>query len=119
MNIKRGIFQGDSLSPLHFVIALKPLAAISRKVKTKYELGKRKGSINHLLFMDDLKLYGNDEKEIDSLVNIVRIFRRDIRMEFGLKKCGMIVMKRVVLADFDGMKMPNGEVMLKGKVINI
>ena len=56
-NIRRGIFQGDSLSPLLFVISLIPLSLILRKCNAQYTLGKDKPSINHLLFMDDLKLY--------------------------------------------------------------
>ena len=111
INIRRGIFQGDSLSPLLFVIALIPLTAILSKVQAKYQLGKGKGSINHLLFMDDLKLFGKDEREIESLVNTVRIFSDDIRMEFGLKKCGVILMKRGKLVEFDGIVLPNDTIM--------
>ena len=52
VKIKRGIFQGDSLSLL-FVIAMIPMTLILRKVKMSYSIGKNKDSINHLLFMDD------------------------------------------------------------------
>ena len=68
VNIRRGIFQGDSLSPILFVIALIPLSEILRKVKMGYSLGKDRGKFNHLLFMDDLKLYGRNVNEIDSLI---------------------------------------------------
>ena len=37
VEIKRGIFQGDSLSPLVFVLALIPLSSILRKAKVAYE----------------------------------------------------------------------------------
>ena len=57
VEIKRGIFQGDSLSPLVFVLALIPLSLILRKAKAAYEFSESKEEINHLLFMDDLKLY--------------------------------------------------------------
>ena len=50
-------------------------------------------TINLLLFMDDLKLVKN-EKEIDSLVQTVRIFSDDIGMKFGLEKCAAMTMKR-------------------------
>ena len=57
VEIKRGIFQGDSLFPLVFVLALIPLSLILRKAKAAYEFSESKEKINPLLFMDDLKLY--------------------------------------------------------------
>ena len=62
VKIKQGIFQGDSLSRLVFVLALIPLSLILRKVKAAYEFSESKEKINHLLFMDDLKLYSRCEK---------------------------------------------------------
>ena len=44
--------------------------------------------------MDDLKLFAKNEKEIDSLVQTVRIFSDDIGMKFGLEKCAAMTMKR-------------------------
>ena len=57
VEIKRIIFQVDSLSPLVFALALIPLSLIFRKAKTAYEFSESKEKINHLLFMDDLKFY--------------------------------------------------------------
>ena len=94
VKIRRGIFQGDSLSPLLFVIAMIPLSLILRDVKIAYDLGKGNGELNHLLFMDDLKLFAKNEKQLESLIHTVRIFSDDIRMEFGLAKCALLVMKR-------------------------
>ena len=48
------------------------LALVLRKMKVGYDLGNRKGLINHLLFMDDLKLYAKNEKQVYTLVNTVR-----------------------------------------------
>ena len=50
--------------------------------------------INHLLFMDDLKLYGSNEREAEKLTNTVRIFTKNIRMEFGVNKRVHVTMKR-------------------------
>ena len=108
VNIRRCIFQGDRLSPLLFVVCLIPLSVILRKTKGKYQLRKEDESINHLLFMDDLKLYGSDERQIDSLINTVRVFNDDIRMEFGLKKCGLVVMKRSKVVKYDGVDLADG-----------
>ena len=42
--------------------------------------------IDHLLFMDDLKTYSRNEKELDLLVQTINIFSKDIGMEFSLEK---------------------------------
>ena len=55
---------------------------------------KSKEKINHLLFMDDLRLYIRSEKGLDSLVQTVRVFNEDIGMEFGIEKCAMLVMRK-------------------------
>ena len=65
VEIKRGIFEGDSLSLLVFVLAFVPLSLILRKAKAAYEFSESKEKINHLLFMDDLKLYSRSEKGLD------------------------------------------------------
>ena len=42
VNIKRGIFQGDALSPLLFFVAMIPLTHVLRKIKSGYEFTKSK-----------------------------------------------------------------------------
>ena len=49
--------------------------------------------MNYLLFMDFLKLYGNSKKEAERLRNIVRIFSKNIAMEFAISKCAHVTMK--------------------------
>ena len=111
VNIQRGIFQGDTLSPLLFVIGLIPLSHILRKVNAGYQLGKGQyKKINHLLFMDDLKLYGNSGKETEKLTNTVRIFSKDIAMEFGISKCAHVTMKAGKLVSVSGMELSSREV---------
>ena len=67
--------------------------------------------INHFLHMDDLKLYRKNEKELDSLIQTVRVFNQDIRMEFGIDKCATIVLKRRNLVKSGGIKLPDGKEM--------
>ena len=108
IDIRRGIFQGDSLSPLLFVAALIPLTIMLRKVKSGYMV-KNKSKVNHLLYMDDLKIYAKNRMELESLMNTVRIFSDDIGMEFGLQKCAILVMKRgKIEMGTDDMIMPAG-----------
>lgn len=109
VKIRRGIFQGDSLSPLLFVISLIPLSFILRKMKARYDFSKSGPSINHLLYMDDLKLFAKSEKQLDTLLNTVRIFSSDIKMEFGISKCGVLVMKKGKHVFSEGIELPSGE----------
>ena len=111
VKVTRGIFQGDSLSPLLFVICMIPLSLVLRKTKAYYEWGNKQYRINHLLFMDDLKLFGKTKDQIDSLVQIVQIFSEDIGMEFGLKKCGILVLRKGNLIAGEGMHLPNDRLM--------
>ena len=68
IKIQRGIFQGDSLSPLLFCLTLDPLSKILKSFDMGYSMSRyrsRKSNdnkINHLLFMDDLKLYAESEE---------------------------------------------------------
>ena len=71
-----------------------PFLSILRKVKFHYEFGDKETRINHLPLMDELKLFGKSNDQIDSLVNTLYTFTEDIGMEFGIKKCGILVLKR-------------------------
>ena len=66
--------------------------------------------INHLLFMDDLKLFGKNQNQIDSLVNTVYLFSSDVGMEFGIRKCGVLVMKKGKAIATDGIELPDRQV---------
>ena len=87
VNVKRGIFQGDSLSSLLFVLSIVPLSLIFRKVNASYEWGNKEYKLNHLLFMDDLKLFSKSEEQIHTLVRTAQVFSTGIGMEFERKKC--------------------------------
>ena len=94
VNIKRGIFQGDSLSPLLFILALDPLSRLLNNMNTGYNIYKRNDRrrylVNHLLYMDDLKLYNSNQKDLKKQIELVYKYSRDIGMEFGLDKCAKI-----------------------------
>ena len=110
VKIKCGISQGDSLSPLVFVLALIPVSLILRKVKVGYEFSKRKEKINHLLIMDDLKLYSQSEKRLHSLVQTVRVFSEDMGMEFDIEKCVMLVIEKGKILKSVGIELWDGKV---------
>ena len=45
-----------------------------------YRFGTDGKLVNHLLFMDDLKLYGKSECELNRLVDVVQVYSQDIGM---------------------------------------
>jgi hypothetical protein len=95
--IRRGIFQGDSLSPLLFIMALNPLSHNLRKQNLGYQMearNKDSPKVSHLLYMDDLKLYAPNEDHLKRQVHLVAEFTQDICMDFGLDKCAKITLKK-------------------------
>ena len=107
--IQRGIFQGDALSPLLFIIAMIPLSHILRKFTAGYKLSRSQEKINHLIYMDNIKLFFKKLKGLKTLPQAVRIYSQDIGMEFGIEKYAMLVMKSGKQHPTDGMKLPNQE----------
>ena len=70
-----------------------PLNGIHRKCRAGYNLRRSHEKINHLMYMDDIKLFAKKEKELETLIYVVRIYTQDIGMEFGVEKYAMLVMK--------------------------
>ena len=84
---------------------------ILKKVNACCKCGKNECKLNHLLFMDDLKLYAKSEEKTNTLVRTVYLFSTNIGMGFGIKKCGILTMKRGKIVKSEGIKVPDGEVM--------
>ena len=105
--VQRGIFQGDALSSLLFIIAMMPLNHILSKCTAGYKLSKSQEKINHLIYMDGIKLFAKNEKELETLIHTVRIYNQDTEMEFGQEKCAVLVMKSGRRHLTDGMELPN------------
>ena len=85
-----------------------PLTPTLRKVKSGYTL-KNGEKLNHLLFMDDLKIFAKNEPEVNGLVSTVQILSNDIMMESGIKNFGVLVLKRGKVVSSEGVEMPDGE----------
>lgn len=109
--IRRGIFQGDSLSPLLFCLAINPLSQIMNKYKDKGYRLKDKTLINHLIYMDDLKIYSNNKNNLKTMIDSTEIFTRDIGMSFGLDKCNVLHLKAGRRDEHQGQ----GHILLSGE----
>ena len=95
MQIRKGILQGDSISPIPICVALNPLSKELKRTDYGYrkttghgETAKRQ-LISHLLYIHDLKLYGRNSDQLDVLLRTVRTFSNDIQINFGLEKCAV------------------------------
>ena len=55
---------------------------------------KNEENLNCLLSMDDLKIFAKNEREVNGLISTVEISSNDIGLEVGMKKCGLLALKR-------------------------
>ena len=84
---EKGIFQGDSLSVILFVLSVNPLSHLLKKLKG-YAAGPDKSiNVTHNFFVDDLKLFGSSQVNINKMLDLVTVFSKDIDMHFGVDKC--------------------------------
>ena len=70
VKIKRGIFQGDSLSPLLFCLALIPLSNELNSTGYGFKIFDR--TINNLFYIDDLELFAKNDQDLEGLLNTVK-----------------------------------------------
>ena len=108
IRLKRGIFQGDSLSPLLFTMSLNLLSQEHHKTRYGYQLDEQT-KINHLFYVDDLKLYGTSDNQLTGLINTVKNVSYDIKMEFGLDKCAKVSFKRGKKVSVEGIPLNDNQ----------
>ncbi|KAI5748311.1 hypothetical protein M8J77_024164 [Diaphorina citri] len=104
ISLKNGIYQGDSMSPLLFCMALFPLSSIISDSKTGYTCNNETHKISHLLYVDDLKLIAKDDEELQIQLETVKQFSDDIHMEFGLEKCAKATFQKGKLISSQNIK---------------
>ena len=61
----------------------------------------------NFMYMDDIKLFAKNEKELETLIHTIRIYCQDIGMELGIEKCTLLVMKSGKRHLTDGIELPN------------
>ena len=92
---RRGILQGDSLSVILYVLSVNPALFLLERTQQGYELGEAfRQIINHLFFVDDLKLYARSKQMAMLLLDIITTFTNDVGMKFGEAKCAYVYIFR-------------------------
>lgn len=90
VEIKKGIFQGDSLSSTWFCLSLNPLSPLLDNSENEYRIDKKETTrISHLLYIDDLKLFAETKYQLLSLINTTKVFSKNICMKLGIDKCAI------------------------------
>ena len=84
VSVKCGIFQGDTLSPLLFCLAINPLSYLLDHLGGYYNKVSYDLCLTHLLYMNDLKLFAPNDAGLSQLLATVHKFSSDICMDFGL-----------------------------------
>ena len=86
--IRRGILQGDSLSPLLFVLCLDPLSRMLTADFPQLTIQTDAGAFcsNHLLFVDDLKLLATDDANATAMLDATDVFFKAVGLEMNRSK---------------------------------
>lgn len=84
------------------------LSMTFQEIKYGYNLEK-KHKINHLLFIDDLRLYRKNERELNSFIITVNTFSEYTDVTFCMDKCKVLVIQQGRKKHSDGLKMPDGD----------
>ena len=60
--------------------------------------------------MDDIKLYGRSQQEIESLIRTVNIFFDEICMSIGAAKCNIVSVHKGHLVELDSVVLSSGDI---------
>jgi hypothetical protein len=80
--MKRNIPGGLSL-PLLFCIALIPLTHELNRADCGYQVHRTERQISYLLYLDDMKLLGRSEDDLENEKIILKAVSKDINMNLG------------------------------------
>lgn len=92
VQIKRAIFQGNSLSAVLFMVVKLPLTWMLCEINCGYYISKEQQPVNHLLYMGDRKLYGGHKSRYRNWWCVEK-FDEDIKPPVSLAKCALASVK--------------------------
>ena len=108
IKVIRGIFQGDSLSPLLFCISYIVVSIIVKNLRNGYipgSPGKRDASKmrSHIILMDDFKGFSSNEESFKELLTTSIDILQEVGLEMGIDKCAVMKVERGKIADMEGI----------------
>lgn len=89
IQLKKGIFQGDKLSVTLFLLAISPVSTHLNKHGPKCDRATLGGLqlLNHLFYIDDLKLYADGKRNLRRLIELAKEASEELGMKWNLAKC--------------------------------
>ena len=96
--IRKGIYQGDSLSPALFCLCLFPISLALKRFQG-YSPGKPRFrdsqcAITHLYYIDDLKMYSSSRKELERMLTVLSDVSGEVGLQFCAEKSNICVIER-------------------------
>lgn len=89
-DIAIGTKQGDTLSPVLFDVFVNDLVADLNESGLGLMLPVSRRVLRVLLFADDIVITASSEDELQRMLDVVSMWGRKWRMEFGVQKCGIL-----------------------------
>ena len=86
-----------------------PLNHILRKCAGEYKLHKSQETKQSPNVHGRHQNLAKNEKELETLIQTVKIYSEDIGMEFGIEKCTMVIMKSGKRQITEGIELSNKE----------
>ena len=59
------------------------------------------------MYMDDIKVFAERGKELETLRQTIRIYSQDIGMVFAIEKCPMVIIRNRKIKTEEGIERPN------------
>ena len=78
VKIQKRILQGDALSPFWLNKQLCHSTKFSENAKLDTSLVNRKKNINHSMYIDDIKLFAKNKREMETQIQTVKIYNQYI-----------------------------------------
>jgi hypothetical protein len=92
LKVLNGVLQGDTLSPLLFCLAIAPISnwLLTNVDRYRTSMGQRDGreiALNHIYFVDDLKIFTTSASELEKGIMGVERIGKAIGLGINCKKC--------------------------------
>ncbi|CAD6200333.1 unnamed protein product [Caenorhabditis auriculariae] len=93
LDVRRGVPQGDTLSPLLFCLAIAPISKLIEACLTPYMFSRTAGvgeiRLTHQFYMDDLKLYSESVQSLHDTIGEMVLLCQAMGLEVNTRKCAL------------------------------